>query len=414
MLDENELEKLLESPDFEITDIERKLFTLPESIKAAVERKKSDYVGGRSRCEDFDKYIPMFAQARREMADGRRKIIRFSGGVLKEGNFYYESGTLLYLERIIDQGKKTIRGEAEGRTRIIYESGEESDVLLSTLRKALYADGYAVTQSTDEIDDNFIKPAVKNSGEVPDGWIYVLSSLSKDPAIRDVKNLYKIGYSTTPVMDRIRNAAYEPTYLMSDVKVEMELAVKDCNVQKLENAIHHLFGAARFHVQVIGIDGKKYQPQEWFVVPLHIIRKAIDYIFSENGKTYVYNPAIMQIVEIRNEMEGKEKIGGINQDSLFMLSMTVTRKLYDSIVSGETTVYKHMLKETRKKRFVTRESDGKTYLNRFDAIKFITGVGNERLYAIVEAGEPSYVPETHVVSYPLGNILERIENKNES
>ena len=38
------------------------------------------------------------------------------------------------------------------------------------------------------------------------GYIYVLSSKSTDSKIKEINNLYKIGYSTTPVENRIKNA----------------------------------------------------------------------------------------------------------------------------------------------------------------------------------------------------------------
>jgi hypothetical protein len=51
------------------------------------------------------------------------------------------------------------------------------------------------------------------------GYIYILESLSSDEKISTIKNLYKIGYSTIPVKDRIKNAINEPTYLMAPVRI---------------------------------------------------------------------------------------------------------------------------------------------------------------------------------------------------
>lgn len=63
----------------------------------------------------------------------------------------------------------------------------------------------------------FTNKDITNDDKVT-GYIYVLSSLSDNPTIKNQKNLYKIGYSTNSVEERIANAAHEPTYLMAPVK----------------------------------------------------------------------------------------------------------------------------------------------------------------------------------------------------
>ena len=54
-----------------------------------------------------------------------------------------------------------------------------------------------------------------NEEDIKTGYIYVLKSLSKDAKIQTIENLYKIGFSSTPIEERIKNAEQEPTYLMS-------------------------------------------------------------------------------------------------------------------------------------------------------------------------------------------------------
>ena len=43
----------------------------------------------------------------------------------------------------------------------------------------------------------------------------VLKSKSSDARIQAIADLYKIGYCTEPVEERIANAEQEPTYLMA-------------------------------------------------------------------------------------------------------------------------------------------------------------------------------------------------------
>lgn len=52
------------------------------------------------------------------------------------------------------------------------------------------------------------------------GYVSVLRSLSDDPQIADVPDLYKIGFSRGPVEKRIARAEYEPTYLMGPAEIQ--------------------------------------------------------------------------------------------------------------------------------------------------------------------------------------------------
>jgi len=77
--------------------------------------------------------------------------------------------------------------------------------------KGLYEDGYFVSEHDDKVLDR-LSQITKEDKQA--GFIYILESLSQDDKIKTIKNLYKIGYSTTDVRERIKNAANEPTYLM--------------------------------------------------------------------------------------------------------------------------------------------------------------------------------------------------------
>ena len=121
--------------------------------------------------------------------------------------------------------------------------------------------------------------------------IYVLKSRSTDSKIVGIDNLYKIGYSTTPVEERIKNAENEATYLMAAVEV---IAVYQCynmNPQKFEQLMHKFFGNTCLNLDIFGEHGARYNPREWFTVPLHIINQAIELIISGEIINYRYNHA---------------------------------------------------------------------------------------------------------------------------
>ncbi|MBN8152378.1 GIY-YIG nuclease family protein, partial [Vibrio vulnificus] len=75
-------------------------------------------------------------------------------------------------------------------------------------------------------------------------------SLSCEPEISSVRNLYKIGYSTTPVKQRIANAENEPTYLMAPVQLVSEFECYNMKANKFEGLLHTFFGHSCLDVKV--------------------------------------------------------------------------------------------------------------------------------------------------------------------
>jgi len=69
----------------------------------------------------------------------------------------------------------------------------------------------------------------------------ILKSLSNDDIISTKRNLYKIGFSATPVEDRIKNRETDPTYLMAKVKIVETFKCFNVNPHKLEQLIHEFF-----------------------------------------------------------------------------------------------------------------------------------------------------------------------------
>ena len=147
-----ELDELLNDPIFEVSNTEATLFELTEAMKRAKEeRKAADYVAQRQPCEDFAEYEPLFTQVHNDLKNGRRNLVRISKTYSFEtGRFYVVSGQILYLESV-KALKKGGNGSVDGRTRCIYENGTESDILLQTLRKNVVGDGYAITETEEEI-----------------------------------------------------------------------------------------------------------------------------------------------------------------------------------------------------------------------------------------------------------------------
>src|SRR5690606_38120861 len=125
------------------------------------------------------------------------------------------------------------------------------------------------------------------------GFIYLLKSKSTNEEIKNIQNLYKIGYSKTDVSSRIKNAEKEPTYLMAPVEYIAGWKCYNMNPQKFEQLVHNFFGSSCLELDVFDEKGRRHSPREWFIAPIAVIEQAVTLIV--NGK----------IVDYRYDKEGQ-------------------------------------------------------------------------------------------------------------
>jgi hypothetical protein len=261
-----------------------------------IARAEADFVARRKPCKNFKDYEEMFKSVQADLTSGKRKLVKFHETQLNQGNFFVHNGIVLYLEKVIDLEVDKF-GKPDGRTKIIFENGTESSMKLRSLGKNLFINGKGITQSSDVEVEEFIENFSNITDEDKEaGYIYVLSSKSTDPKIREIKNLFKIGYSTTPVENRIKNAEKEPTYLMASVHVEAEYKTFNMNTQKFEQLLHNFFGASCLNIDIFDEKGRRHMPQEWFIAPLDVIDQAIEMIINEKIIHYKYDQHLEVIV----------------------------------------------------------------------------------------------------------------------
>lgn len=60
--------------------------------------------------------------------------------------------------------------------------------------------------------------------------------------------------------------------------------------------IHRFFNKSRLDLEIIGKDGKTYQPKEWFIAPLGVIEEAINLIINGRIVDFVYDDKREKIV----------------------------------------------------------------------------------------------------------------------
>ena len=266
----NEEDELLDTQD------ELSIFKF-RNIPNPNERAEAEFVAQRKpiKEKEFKRYEAMFQKVHQEIKNGRRKLVPFKDleKHLQKGQFYIADGVMLYLEEVIfdrdvaNLSKETSRRK-DGRTRTIFENGTFSNMLYRSLGKQLQLNGKLIT-NTDTYASNelFVNANIVQEEDIQTGWIYVLKSKSTDPKISSITDLYKIGFSSTPVDERIKNAQKEATYLFADVKKVASYNCYNRNADKLEQLLHRFFASSCLNVDLFDERGQRITPREWFVVP---------------------------------------------------------------------------------------------------------------------------------------------------
>lgn len=397
---DKELEAIFDDPLLKVSYEEAKLFDIPQDMRRVIAKKKPDYVAQHKLCENFDDYKPLFAKIHRELKEGKRSLVKINKtATLAAGRFYFVGGQMLLLEKI-GELKKSSNFLPDARTRCIYENGTESDILLQTLRKSVVGDGYAISELQEESDGKFFNNADIAEVDKVTGYIYVLSSLSDDPAVKAEKNLYKIGFTTQSVEQRIANAEHDPTYLMAPVKIVATYKVVNMNSQMFEDLIHQLLMSVQFQVYVYDEQGIEHQPQEWFVVPLPVVDVIIQKIMDASIVGYTYNPQL----ECLEKRVVKAK-STFDTSGMKVLTLNIKKTYFDEIISGTKTIEYRELKQTTLNKYTyLDESDGKRYLRRYDALRLFVGYHKDRESALVQVSDITY--NEGIVEYHLGMVLE--------
>ncbi len=297
---------LNEEDDFGLLDSDKDLdiFKFKHTPKPE-DRAESDFVARRKAMKekDFEKYETMFQKVHKEIKEGRRKIKPFKNieKNLHVGDYYLMDGILLYLESAnLKQEeweqKSGNRVRIEGRTRTVFENGTFSNMLFRSLGKQIQKSGKLITNTNEKLEQElFVNTGLVKEEDLQTGWIYVLKSKSTNAELSNIQNLYKIGFASNSVDDRIKNAKNEATYLFADVKKIATYKVYNRNADKLESLLHRFFASACLDIDLFNEKGQRLNPREWFVVPFEVIEESIQLILNESIVNYEYDTELKRI-----------------------------------------------------------------------------------------------------------------------
>ena len=231
--------------------------------------------------EEFKEYDLMFKKIHEEINQGLRKVKSLNSDNkreidilcnIEEVDIYIIKGLMLFIEK---KGEVTLmegRKKKNAKLTVIFENGTiNRNWLLNSLSAEISrSDAFKVEKRIDENSQISLN-------DLTTGYIYILKSLSEEPEIKAIPNLYKIGFTSDSVEKRIANAKNEETYLLANVKIVATYEVRNFSAQRLEKALHHIFADKQLDITFL-IAGKKINPREWFSVPLDEIEKEINNI----------------------------------------------------------------------------------------------------------------------------------------
>lgn len=245
-------------------------------------------IAQRKKAEDFEQFEHLFKQRHAELASGEYRLIPFPGAqVVQEDAFFILNGMMLFVAEVGESQRRRNGGREriKQRLRVIFENGTESSLFRQSLATRLHEqEGLAMARTTVDL-------AEIEDSDMQTGNIYVLRSLSDDPQIADIPDLYKIGFSRGEVEGRIAHADQQPTYLMAPVQIVATYRTYNLRTSALEHLLHRIFAPARLQISQVGPSGKTYEPSEWFAVPLPVINQAIDLIMSGEITDHEYDAA---------------------------------------------------------------------------------------------------------------------------
>ena len=246
-------------------------------VRSSAEKRTAEEIATRSKCEDFEKFRPLFEQVQEEL-DARLRETRPLGiqADIEPGRFFIVGGQKAYVAEVGEEFTQSY-GDRDARLRVVFDNGTESNMLRRSLQRALHKD-----EKGRRILETSAGPLFANAttdGDEASGTIYVLRSKADIPFVAENRDLvHKIGVTTSKVETRIAGAQLDPTFLMAEVEVVATYSLYNIDRGRLEKLIHRIFAPARLDIEIEDRFGNPVVPREWFLAPLHAIDEAVEKI----------------------------------------------------------------------------------------------------------------------------------------
>jgi hypothetical protein len=265
-------------------------------VRTSAEKRAAEEIANRQKCEDFDRFKPLFQQVQKEIESGVREARPFElKAEIRPGSWFIVGGQKAYVAEMGDVFTN-VQGRTDARLRVIFDNGTESNMLMRSLQRALHKDE-AGRRITDPVAGPLFSDQYGEDDQAA-GTIYVLRSKSDHPVVAANRELiHKIGVTSMSVDQRIAGARLQPTFLMADVEVVATYELYNISRTKLEKLIHLVFDPARLDIEIKDRFGNPVIPREWFLVPLFVIDEAVEKIRNGTISKFRYDPQSASLAE---------------------------------------------------------------------------------------------------------------------
>jgi Meiotically up-regulated gene 113 len=272
-------------------------------VRTSADKRAAEEIANRQKCEDFERFKPLFLQVQKDIESGIRQTRPFElKAEIRPGGWFIVGGQKAY---VAEMGEifSNAQARTDARLRVIFDNGTESNLLMRSLQRALHKD-----EVGRRITDPAAGPLFSDQYAEDDqaaGTIYVLRSKSEHPVVAANRDLvHKIGVTNMSVDQRIAGARLQPTFLMADVEVVTTYELYNISRTKLERLIHRVFDPARLDIEIKDRFGQPVVPHEWFLVPLFVIDEAVEKIRDGTISSFRYDPKSASLVEVAERGEG--------------------------------------------------------------------------------------------------------------
>ncbi|WP_439294148.1 GIY-YIG nuclease family protein [Lonepinella sp. BR2882] len=277
---------LLDLPNQEILQL------VNVSPQYKVKNTIDDPVGTRSVCDEFEKFSPIFQFIQNLMDDKQMISKRQKTESVGVGDIFILQGLLCFVVNKQDEERQSERKTY--RLRIIFSNGTESNMLSRSLSVALYKD--EASRRLMFKDENHRNSYYSQLFNKRTGYIYVAKLVNPKPELVNYRDLYKIGFTTNTVEERLQNCENDIAFLESKVVPVVRFECYALNPHRLETLLHEFLYAQRLQLTLISKTGFAYKPKEWFNVKLETIEQVIEALLNGTTSQYRMNNITCELV----------------------------------------------------------------------------------------------------------------------
>jgi hypothetical protein len=268
-------------------------------VRSREEKRAADEIAHRDKCEDFERFRPLFEQVQNDLANGVRATRPFElKAEIRPGAFFIVSGQVAYVAEMGEMFSNP-QSRTDARLRVVFDNETESNMLLRSLQRSLHKDD-AGRRITEPLAGPLFA-SESDTNDLESGTIYVLRSKSDHPLVVEHRSLiHKIGVTGGSIEARVAGAEKDATYLLAGVEVVATYNLFNINRKRLEALIHRVFAAAQLDLTIHDRFGSPVKPREWFLVPLNVIDEAVSRIRDQTITAYRYEPTEGRLTLIGN------------------------------------------------------------------------------------------------------------------